>query len=946
MTQALLVLGGLFVLVYAPLGILAWRQPLLARFAWRESIRRRGQFALLVASLMVGSISITASLVAAETFTQSTANAFNQRLGAVDLTVTRPDGRSFPFEVAQQLASDPTLRPYVDGVQAGLEVPAASVTDLDQRLGRLGVRLVGFDPGSQQRFGAYVLTDGRRTYGADLAPGDVLLSASLATALEARPGDQLRVGTGAAGSTVDLHVYGTAVAQGPGAYGSYFVAYMPLPTAQRVTGDTGINRVRIAARGGNATDLEAARRAASPLRSAVSRIARDTPLAVNEVRLDAARQIEIGTTYNVGTTLAVSMLSVLAAIALIVNLILALAEERRPRLAVMRALGLTRSGLVQLAVLEGAIYSIVAAAAGIVIGVLVGLLLASQLMTVALLDPTVQDFLGFPLQPTVRPVTLAVAFVAAALVTLGTVAGAALRTTRMAIAAAIRDLPEPASPPGRGWWRTAMLVALAAIGVAMVVPPDPRSRLVGGVVLIVTVVAFVRGRLSDRARATLTGVLLVAWAAIAAATTQSSSDLGRYLLPWFGALLISGAGLAITASANLRFLDAGIALLGNRFGRLQATLRPPLAYLSRRPVRTGLTTSAFALVLVVVTLVAVFVAAGKVRNYDRDSAGFDIQVMTTGSDPIQLPPQIASEVTAQLTVPMQVYQGPYNGSAFAGAESATTRIFYVLPDEPQTAAPLYLSSKDQRFASQSEVWQAVRREPGLVIADWGSGLAPGEEITLMGIGGPLHLRVAANPASTILSGVVASRSTMALIETRPAGSTVLLKIRPGSDARAVAHEIERALYGDGVQATSTRDILDQDYDSGVGYVIGYDTLVHLGLLVGVLALAMLLIRATIERRRVIGVLRALGYQRRSVLAGLVTETLITATIGALTGVAAGVFMGYFVISQLAPSAQFGVDVERLAFALAIVYGTVLVITIPLALRAARMAPTEAIRMAG
>jgi putative ABC transport system permease protein len=405
--------------------------------------------------------------------------------------------------------------------------------------------------------------------------------------------------------------------------------------------------------------------------------------------------------------------------------------------------------------------------------------------------------------------------------------------------------------------------------------------------------------------------------------------------------------LAITASANLRFLDAGIALLGNRFGRLQATLRPPLAYLSRRPVRTGLTTSAFALVLVVVTLVAVFVAAGKVRYYDRDSAGFDIQVVTAGSDPIQLPPDIAREVTEQVTIPMRVYQGPYSGSAFAGAASSVTQIFYVLPDQPQNAAPTYLQTMDKRFASQSEVWKAVRNEPGLVIADWGSGLAPGEPITLMGIGGKeLHLRVAANPASTILSGVVASRSTMALIDTRPAGFTFLLKLKSGSDPRALAHQIERQLYGLGVQATPTQDILDQDYDSGIGYIIGYDTLVHLGLLVGVLALAMLLIRATIERRRVIGILRALGYQRRSVLAGLVTETLITATIGALTGVAAGVFMGYFVISKLAPSAQFGVDVERLAFAFAIVYGTVLVITIPLALRAARMAPTEAIRMTG
>ncbi|HEX9363240.1 MAG TPA: FtsX-like permease family protein [Candidatus Dormibacteraeota bacterium] len=945
MDQVLPVLGGLFILVYATLGIVAWRRPLLLRFAARESTRRPGQFALLVVGLMVGSTSITASLVAAESFTRSTANVLNQRLGAVDLTVTASGGRSFSQEVAQRLASDPALSPYVDGVQAGIEVPA-SVTDLDQRLGKPGVLVVGFDPASQKRFGAYALADGRRTYGTELASGDVLLSSALATALDAKPGDRLRISSGTAGSTIDLRVYGTAVARGPGTYGSYFAVFVPLATAQRVTGDTGVNVVRIAARGGNATDLEAARRAVSPLRAAVARIPSGSPLAVNEVRVDAAQQLEIGTNYVLGTTLAVSMLSVLAAIALIVNLVLALAEERRPRLAVMRALGLTRTGLVQLAVLEGAIYSVAAAAAGIAMGALVGLFLASQLWAYALIDPTAQPFLGFALQPSVRPVTLAVAFATGALVTLGTVAGAAYRTSRMAIAAAIRDLPEPASAPPQSWWRAGLLVVLGAIGLAMLVPPDPRARLVGGVVLIVTVVALARGRVPDRTRATLAGVLLTAWAAVVAASTPSGSDLGRFMLPLFGAVLITGAGLGIAAAANLRLLDFVLGLLGTRFGRLQATLRPPLAYLSRRPVRTGLTTSAFALVLVLVTLVAVFVAAGQARNYDRDSAGFDVQVVTGGSGPIQLPPEIAREVRAQLTIPMRVYQGPYNGSAFGGAASSATRIFYVLPDEPQLAAPLYLSSRDKRFASDAEVWQAVRNEPGLVIADWGSGLAPGEEITLMGVSGQLHLRVAAGSGSTILSGVVASPATMALIDTRPAGSTILLKTRSGLDPRALAHEIERALYGQGVQATSTHDILDQDYDSGIGYIVEYDTLLHLGLLVGVLALAMVLIRATVERRRTIGILRALGYQPRNVVAGLVTETLITATIGAVTGVTAGLFIGYFLIEGLAPGHLYGVDLARLGVALAIVYGTVLAVTGPLASRAARMAPTEAIRMTG
>src|SRR5262245_4220509 len=165
------------------------------------------------------------------------------------------------------------------------------------------------------------------------------------------------------------------------------------------------------------------------------------------------------------------------------------------------------------------------------------------------------------------------------------------------------------------------------------------------------------------------------------------------MVPLFGAVLITGAGLGIAATANLRLLDAGITLLGDRFGRLQATLRPPLAYLGRRPVRTGLTTSAFALVLVLVTLIAVMVGVGQFHNYDRDSAGWDIQVVTTGSDAIQLPPEIAREVTAQTTIAMRLYRGQYSGDTWTPASSSATKIFNILPDEPQAAAPLYLSSK-------------------------------------------------------------------------------------------------------------------------------------------------------------------------------------------------------------------------------------------------------------
>ena len=945
MSTALLVVGGLFLLVYGPLAVLAWRRPLLARFAWRESTRRRGQFALLVAGLMVGSASITASLVAAESVTQSAISALNQRLGAVDLTVTASGGRSFPLDIAEKLAADRTLGPYVDGVQAGLEVPV-SVSDVDQRLGKPGVLMVGFDPAAQKRFGTFVLTDGRRVDGSELNPGDVLLSAALASSLEARAGDHLRLGASVPGTATDLRVYGIATPAGPGSYGSYLVIFVTLATAQQVSGESGINLVRVAARGGTPSDLEPARRAAAPLAAAASKMRAEVPLTVTAVRVDAARNLEKASAYILGTTLGVSMLSVLAAIALIVNLMLALADERRPRMAVMRALGLTRAGLVELAILEGAVYSLVAALAGIALGALIGLFLGTQLWNVALLDPTVQTYLGSSLTATVRPVTLAVAFAAGALVTLGTVAATAYRTSRMAVAEAIRDLPELGPPQRRRWARTPLLFMLALIALGALVQSDPRVRLVGGSLLIATAGALLRGRLPDRARATLIGLLLAGWATVMAASTEFSSDLGRPLLVLFAAVLLTGIGLGIAASANLNLLDAGVGALGNRFGRLQATLRPPLAYLSRRPVRTGLTANAFAVVMVLVTLIAVIVAGGQNPDYARGSAGFDVQVVTTDPGSIHLPTDIESEVTSQMEIPMRVYSGPYSGSAYGGAAAPRFRIFYVLPEQSQITGPVYLSSREKRFATDTDVWRAVRTEPDLVVDEWGSGLAPGEEVTLMGRSGELRLRVAAGAGTTILDGLVMSPATIAEIDTRPVGTTVLLKLRAGSDAQALAHKIERAMYAQGVQATPTREILDADNASGLGYVIEYDTLLHLGLLVGVLAFAMVLIRATIERRRAIGVLRALGYQRRKVTGGLVIETMVSATIGALTGVVAGLLIGYFLIDRAAPGQHFGVDLARLGVALAIVYGTVLIVTGPLASRAARMPPAEAIRITG
>jgi putative ABC transport system permease protein len=135
------------------------------------------------------------------------------------------------------------------------------------------------------------------------------------------------------------------------------------------------------------------------------------------------------------------------------------------------------------------------------------------------------------------------------------------------------------------------------------------------------------------------------------------------------------------------------------------------------------------------------------------------------------------------------------------------------------------------------------------------------------------------------------------------------------------------------------------FDAATGWSQGIIDLVRLlmgtGLLVGVLSLGILAVRAVIERRRAIGMLRALGYRPDQVLAGIVFEALITATCGALVGIGVGILISVIIRP---PNARLEVDGSSLALIVGLLYLAVLAVTIPPALRAARLRVVDALRV--
>jgi putative ABC transport system permease protein len=922
---------GIFLLAFGALVVLAVRRPLLARLAFREAVRRPGQSALVVLGLMVGTIAVFGMQVLADSLLESETQQAYLAWGHVDL-VAADGGRFFDPSVATGLAADPGVRSSFAGVQGGVELPS-SVTDLDRNNVKPLVVLVGFDPATQAPFGSYLLSDGKKTTGQDLAPGEVLVSSSLATALEARTGDRLRVSVGSQQSA-EFHVAGIATAVGPGAYTLRPALFSPLINLGPLTGDRGINVIRLAAPGQGRAELDRSHELAPRTQAVLQTLPGAGSIKVGELKrsdVDAQVQRADGTR-DFFTVL--SLFIALAGVALVVNLGLALAEERRPRHAVLRALGLGRTGVVTLSVLEGAIYSIVAAAAALLPGAIFGFaiikLLASRVSSTAVESRT--DLTLF----SILPASVAFSIAVGALVVLTTLFATSIRTSRMQISSAIKNLPEPPGRTKRSMWRTALLASLGLASLAALVVGNQPVRMIGGVGLIVVAASLVRGRISDRLRGVAVGAALAVWAITGLATASATG-------PNSGPVLIIAAvtavfGMSLIVAGNLRLLEIP---LGWFKGGARATLAPSLAYITRRPLRAGLGTGAFAMVLTMMTFISVIFPTF-LSQFGAATDEYDVRVSAPTTAGLSLPDSVRPQIARAISMPTRPYRGDVLLPPPGSPQKDIYLPLYALSSTQLAGAPFQLASREARFKNDAEAWQAVADDPHLVVSPTYNN--EGQKLDLIGPDGPVHFEVVGATRTVGVWGLVGSEAAMSVFTTLPVGTTILAKTAPGADARAVARQIQREVFSQGAEATTVQEMFDA---AAAGLQAFEDTtrvLMGIGLLVGVLSLGILALRAVIERRRAIGMLRSLGYRPGQVLAGIISEAVIVTTSGALVGFVVGLALGIQFRNATLPLARIEIDGTSLALIVGAVYLAVLAVTIVPAMRAARLPAALALRL--
>jgi putative ABC transport system permease protein len=973
-------LAALLLVAFGIVLFIALRKPVLRRLALRQVVRRRREATLVVLGSMLGTAIIVGSLIVGDTLNFSVKQSAYENLGPIDETVTSTT-LAQGQKVADRLAG---LQgdPAVDGILTA-HGDVASVT-----MGAGGTRVaepqVGVWDLSFTDAAAFGVAGGEGSgiSGRTPVPGEVVINADLAAALGARTGGtltfylfglplQARVSRviatrGVAGVAID------------GVTRDAFLAPGTLADAA-ATGGSAL-QPRTFTFVSNAGGVESGN-VSSDL---VARKIRDAlgPLTTTGTSVDETKQAVLADAKATGDSLGslflmIGSFAIIAGILLLVNIFVMLAEERKPELGMLRAVGMKRSRLVRSFVIEGTVYAVLASLLGIAVGIGVG---RAVVVVAARIFSGFQGSGSLHVVYHVTPVSLINGFAMGLLIALATVALTSVRISRVNIIAAIRDLPLEGGRRMKGRWVVLSTIAAAAFG-ALSAVAIANSQGVGTYLypaLAVVCLVPLLLRLAPK-RWVYSGAALAVLVWSLAANTVRPRVLesgGNAPFIVLGVLLTFSA--VVLVSENQEVVTAPLRPLIDRASQLGLSTRLAVAYPLGKRFRTGAILVMYGLVmftLVFITVMSALLDSTVSRQVASASGGFAIRADFNPAAPIADPVgtlangRFAGEVDA--VAPLLAARGKVAELNPALTEPVDAVVVGAGP--AIVGAGLFpLGERMTSLGDDRAVWEAVLSDPRYVIVDTFLGQlgAGGPPMTLFRPGGTFVLTdpLTGKTARKTIAGVLDSGyafygmggglfSPVIMGETAARTqfgpdlrlASALVKPAPGMSDQALAAQLQGQFLRNGLVATRIRHAVEQNFAASRGFFQLMQGFIALGLLVGIAGLGVVMIRAVRERRRSIGVLRALGFQSRTVQRAFLTESLLVTLEGVVIGTALAIVTTYLLFKnyELFRSAGGGFSIPWLSITILVIAAIVASVFATLwpARRASRIRPAVALRIA-
>jgi putative ABC transport system permease protein len=992
--------------------VISVRHRVLRRLALRQVARRRGEAALVVIGSVLGTAIIVGSLVVGDTFNSSIERQATAALGPVDEVVVAPGDQG--AEVARRLAPLRT-DPDVDGLLV-LTGDQAAVGKGHGAGRKAEPRASVFEVDFAQAAAFGGTADGSSGLsGPGPRSGEIVVNSDLATVMDARAGDLLTVWL--YGQPTDLRVARVVPAEGVAAAGAVearrngFVAPGTIAEAARKARAARPATATAPASGGpGARDPAAARlepktfvfvsntggvksgdrrsdAVAAKIEAALGPLAAkgkgdparqgaaDLPGAlVDKPKQQALREAE-----DVGNELGslflfIGSFAIIAGVLLLVNIFVMLAEERKPELGMLRAVGMRRGRLVRAFIIEGTVYALVASLVGVLVGLGVGR--AVVVVAARIFASFSEDEDAFNLFFSFTPTSMVNGFALGFLISFLTVALTSMRISRLNVIAAIRDLPGDGARRLKLRWVLVSTLAAAGLG-AWAALAVAQSRGVE-TYLLPTLAALALCPLLLRfapKRWVYVGVSLavLGWG-LAANTVRPHvfDDGSTATFVVLGSVLVFSA--VVLVSQNQELLTRPLRPLVARPSLAGLATRLGVAYPVARRFRTGAILIMYGLVVFTLVLLSVFgnVISSSVGAAVADaSGGFAIRADFNPSGPLTDPPaaftsgRFAGKVAA--VAPLTSTNAKVTGlGRLAELDATAVGVTGAILDGG-------LFPLDERMAGLGDdraVWRKVLADPRYVVADrflgpQGAGPSsidyhPGATLTLTDPRSGKAERKTI--AGTLRSGdafyglakgygpvILRQQAVAAQFGAGAELSSALVAPAAGTSDEALAADLQGEYLPASLVATQIRRQVERDFAANRSFFRLMEGFLALGLAVGIAGLGVVMVRAVRERRRTIGVLRALGFQSGTVQRAFLTESSFVALEGIVLGTALSIVTSYLLFNNdpefQASGVGFPVPWTSIAVLVVATAAASLLATLWPARRAAATKPAVALRIA-
>lgn len=944
----LAVLAGVLLLVSVHDAI---RRPVLRRVALRNLTRRAGEATLVIVGSALGTAIIAGAFIVGDTFDNSIRDIARTDLGPIDQIVFFNDPADLDDAVAAVRGTEPI--DGVDGVAGVLRTRVAIATTDNEPRAEPDAAITEGDFDELRDLGTDI--SGLADAGATPAGDEIVLDRELADELEVEPGDAVLVY--AYGTATEFEIRTIVPSFGIAGRGDAFVAPGTLsglsggagpdvapPSAQvLVSNDGGIFDST-----GNvsAVERETERRL----------VAAGLPVDQYDAKADLLADAEEEGSEITEIFTAIGGFSVLAGVLLLVNLFVMLAEERKTALGVLRAIGWRRGHLVRGFVLEGAAYAIIAATLGAVLGIAVGWVIVRA--TASIFADTGTDF---DLRLAIEPSSLLTAALAGLVISLLVVWITSWRISRLNIIRAIRDLPEPPSSQRRR--RSLVFGLLGVIGgllltfVVGVGGEDPTALLVGlGVALFGALPLVARlFPVGSKVPAVAIGVAVVAWSVASFGLFPDiTEDPPIHVFLLQGVLMVAGS-VAVTSS-----LGTWWARTASRLGASDPATQLGLAYPVARRFRTSVSLAMFALIVFSLTFLAVLTRAFGDQTeafVAESSGGYDAVVSSNAANPVAGDDLAATDGVDDVTTLLRGsarFSTPSDPASLDDPEfwrvSGVDDSFVALGGAP------VLDARSPEYVDDVALFADLATRPdAVVVASWflgddGSEPQIGDAVTMFGpTGEATELEIVGLMENDwAFGGAFLSADLVrdALPGQYAASEHYVSFAADAGDDRVVATINGRHVeHGADTETFST--LVGNEVREQQGFFNLLSGYLALGLLIGVAGLAVVMVRAVRERRRQVGMLRAMGMPTPAVRRMFLTEGGFVAFQGVVSGAALGLLSSYQLLTRsntFEIELGFAVPIVALGAIVAVpLVASALASAIP-AGRAAHLAPSEALRL--